>query len=105
MLTHCSGHMELISEHFYEGEKENILEHIAQIPQSIKLIAYWHRNLRKRIKSLGGKDIRIAMDEWNYWYGPYIYGELGVRYYMKGALGIAAGLHEFFRNTDIIFMA
>lgn len=105
MLTHCSDYIELISEHFYSGEKDDILKHVAQIPHSVKLIAYWHRNLRKRIKSLAGKDIRIAVDEWNYWYGPYIYGELGVRYYMKDALGIAAGLHEFFRNTDIIFMA
>jgi len=45
------------------------------------------------------------MDEWNYWYGPNDFGELGVRYFMQDALGIAAGLHEFFRNSDIYFMA
>jgi alpha-N-arabinofuranosidase len=28
-----------------------------------------------------------------------------VRYCLKDALGIAAGLHEYFRNSDIIFMA
>jgi alpha-N-arabinofuranosidase len=45
------------------------------------------------------------MDEWNYWYGDYIYGELGVRYHHKDALGIAKGLHEYFRNSDLFFMA
>ncbi len=45
------------------------------------------------------------MDEWNYWYGPYVYGELGVQYHLKDALGIARGLHAFFRNSDIYFMA
>ena len=45
------------------------------------------------------------MDEWNYWYGPNDFGELGVRYFVQDGLGIAAGLHEFFRNSDIYFMA
>ena len=51
------------------------------------------------------KNIRIAMDEWNYWYGDYIFGELGVRYHHKDALGVARGLHAYFRNSDIFFMA
>ena len=45
------------------------------------------------------------MDEWNYWYGPNDFGELGVRYFVQDGLGIAAGLHEYFRNSDIFFMA
>jgi alpha-N-arabinofuranosidase len=45
------------------------------------------------------------MDEWNYWYGRYVYGELGVQYHLKDALGIARGLHAFFRNSDLYFMA
>jgi alpha-N-arabinofuranosidase len=45
------------------------------------------------------------MDEWNYWYGPHIYGELGTRYFYRDAMGIAAGINEFSRNSDIIFMA
>jgi alpha-N-arabinofuranosidase len=52
-----------------------------------------------------GKNIRIAMDEWNYWYGPYVYGELGTVYHLKDALGIARGLHVFYRNSDIFYMA
>jgi alpha-N-arabinofuranosidase len=45
------------------------------------------------------------MDEWNFWYGNYIYGELGVQYHHKDALGVAIGLHEYFRNSDLYFMA
>ncbi len=45
------------------------------------------------------------MDEWNYWYGNYIYGELGVQYHLKDALGVATGLHEYFRNSDLFYMA
>ncbi|MBZ0256270.1 alpha-N-arabinofuranosidase, partial [bacterium] len=57
------------------------------------------------IDGLASKDVRIAMDEWNYWYGRYIYGELGCPYHLQDGLGIAAGLHEYFRYSDIFFMA
>ncbi|MDD3590360.1 MAG: alpha-L-arabinofuranosidase C-terminal domain-containing protein, partial [Thermoguttaceae bacterium] len=43
--------------------------------------------------------------EWNYWYGPHVFGELGTRYFLKDGLGIAAGLHEYYRNSDIYEMA
>jgi alpha-N-arabinofuranosidase len=68
-------------------------------------VADAHRQYRSEIEGLKEKEIRIAMDEWNYWYGDYIYGELGVRYHHKDALGIAKGLHEYFRNSDLFFMA
>ncbi len=45
------------------------------------------------------------MDEWNYWHSGYVYGELGCQYSLADALGVAAGLHEYFRNSDIIHMA
>jgi alpha-L-arabinofuranosidase len=45
------------------------------------------------------------MDEWNYWYRPYEYGELGCVYELRDALGVAVGLHEYFRNSDVITMA
>jgi alpha-N-arabinofuranosidase len=61
--------------------------------------------MRTELPSLKGKDIRIAMTEWNYWYGPHVFGELGTRYFLKDALGIAAGLHEYARNTDLIASA
>jgi alpha-N-arabinofuranosidase len=105
MLTRCADHMDLISEHFYCGERQDVPEHIAQIRSAVRAKAEAHRLYRRTIPSLAGRDIRIALDEWNYWYGPHIYGELGTRYHLKDALGIAAGLHEFFRNSDIFHMA
>jgi alpha-N-arabinofuranosidase len=105
MLTHCADHMTLISEHFYCQEKPDLVAHVRQIPENIKRIADAHREYRRTIPALQGKDIRVSMDEWNYWYGPHVFGELGTRYFLKDGLGIAAGLHEYFRNSDIIFMA
>lgn len=105
MLRSCSDHMDLISEHFYCQNRGNLVEHIRQIPNEVKRIADAHREYRRTIPQIQGKDIRVALDEWNYWYGPHPYGELGTRYFLNDALGIAAGLHEYFRNSDIYFMA
>lgn len=105
MLTHCADSMDLISEHFYCGAKVGVMSHVVQIRDNVRAKAVAHREYRKQLPSLEGKDVRIAMDEWNYWYGPDVFGEIGTRYFHKDALGIAAGLHEFFRNTDIIAMA
>ena len=105
MLTECGDNMNLISEHFYCTNKPDLVSHIRQIPDNIKRIANAHRKYKKTIGALADKDIRIALDEWNYWLPEYLYGEIGCRYYFKEALGIAAGLHEYFRNSDIIFMA
>ncbi len=107
ILKNCSDNMDYISEHFYRGEGNGggLMTHVRQIPDAIKEKADAHRSYRKEITALAGKDIRICMDEWNYWYGPYIYGELGTRYFMRDAMGIAAGFNEFSKNTDIIYMA
>lgn len=105
MLKACVDHMDYISEHFYVGERPGLLSHVYQVPRAIKRIAEAHREYRKTIPELKGKDIRIALDEWNYWYGPYVYGELGTQYFLKDALGIAAGLHEYYRQSDLIYMA
>ncbi len=105
MLENCAENMDLLSEHFYCQVRENLVDHVRQIPNQVKRIADAHRRFRTSIPALKGKDIRVALDEWNYWYGSHVYGELGTRYFLKDALGIAAGLHEFFRNTDIYVMA
>jgi alpha-N-arabinofuranosidase len=105
MLHVCSEYMNLISEHIYCKDKPDVLAHTRQIAEQIKRKADAHRKYRKEIAELKGKDIRIAMDEWNFWYGDYIYGELGVRYHLKDALGVAIGLHEYFRNSDLYYMA
>ncbi|MFA4925075.1 MAG: alpha-L-arabinofuranosidase C-terminal domain-containing protein [Candidatus Aminicenantales bacterium] len=105
MLKNCADYMDFISEHFYVGEQPGLLSHVYQVPRAIKRIAEAHRAYRKTIPGLKGQDIKIALDEWNYWYGPYIYGELGTQYFLKDALGIAAGLHEYYRQADLIYMA
>ncbi len=105
MMTHCADHMDLISEHFYVGEQPGLISHTAQMRYRVHQIAEAHREYRRRIAALKGKDIRIALDEWNYWYGPHVYGELGVQYHLKDALGVACALNEFARNTDMYAMA
>ena len=105
MLGSCAEAMTYMSEHFYCGEMPGLMGHVAQIPREVRRIAEAHRKYRASIPALKGKDIRVVLDEWNYWYGPHLYGELGTRYFLKDALGIAAGLHEYFRQSDIIYMA
>jgi alpha-N-arabinofuranosidase len=105
MLGSSSDHMDLLSEHIYATGSKDPAEHMDQLANLIKNVAAAHRKYRDSIPGLAQKDIRIAMDEWNYWYGDYIYGELGVRYYHLDALGVAKGLHEYFRNSDLFFMA
>ena len=105
MLKNCADYMDLISEHFYQKAKESVPEHVRQIPDAVRGKVNAHRDYHKRLESLKGKDIRIAIDEWNYWYGTHLFGELGTRYFLRDALGIAAGLHEMIRNSDIVFMA
>jgi len=105
MLKSCSGHMDLISEHFYCKEKSDLAAHVIQMPAEIRKKAEGHRRYKQEIPGLAKRDIRIALDEWNYWYGEHLYGEIGTRYYLKDALGIAAGIHEIARNSDLFFMA
>ena len=107
MLSNCSQNMDLISEHIYRQDWHGggLMTHTKQLADDIRRIGQIHRDYRKQIPALSGKNIRIAMDEWNYWYGPHIYGELGTRYFWRDGMGIATGLHEFFRNSDIYYMA
>jgi alpha-N-arabinofuranosidase len=105
MLGSASSHMSYISEHLYWQDKPDVPAHVAQAPEAIRRVAEAHRAYRQDLAALKGKDIRIALDEWNYWYGPNEYGELGTRYFLQDGLGIAAGLHELFRNSDLFFMA
>lgn len=102
LLKGCADHMNFIAEHFYCQEKPDLAAHVRQIPDNIRRKADWHRKARGEIGTLKGKDIRIAMTEWNYWYGPHQFGELGTRYFLKDGLGIAAGLHEYARQSDIV---
>ncbi len=109
MLRSCAHAMDAISEHFYVGgdaEKAgDVISHTGRCVDEIRAQAHADRCSREAFPGPADRDIRIAMDEWNYWYGPHIYGELGTRYFLKDALGIAAGLHEYFRQSDIYLMA
>ncbi len=95
----------LLSEHTYWQNKPDVPAHVEQPVLAIRKIADAHRAYRRDLPSLKGKDIRLALDEWNYWYGPNEYGELGTRYFLQDGLGAAAALHEIFRNSDLFFMA
>jgi len=105
LLQNCADHIDLIAEHFYCREEADMVEHTSQIADKIKQKVEFHKQLREKLGNLKGKDIKIAMTEWNYWYGPHEFGELGTRYFVKDGLGIAIGLHEYFRQSDMIFLA
>ncbi len=112
MLLACADHMEMISEHFYEGRlpwtqegRAPLADHVGRLAKTIRHKAEGHRTLQASLPHLKGRVIPIAMDEWNYWHRDYVYGELGCSYDQADALGTAIGLHEFFRQSDIIQMA
>jgi alpha-L-arabinofuranosidase len=107
MYTHCADYMTYVSEHFYRQDWHagGLMTHVKQIPDAIREIAEEHRRCRREIPGIKEKNIKIALDEWNYWYGPHIWGLLGTRYFLQDALGIAAGFNEFLRQSDIFYMA
>ena len=105
MMRECADEMQMVSEHVYWQDRSSVLAHIRQATDSIRNIAAAHRSYRERLDSLKGKDIRICLDEWNYWYGPTPFGELGTRYFLKDGLGCAAALNEMYRNSDLYRMA
>lgn len=104
-MQHSADHMDLVSEHFYVQQRPGLAAHVRQAPDRVRSIAEAHRRYRRQFESLKGKDIRIALDEYNHWYGPHVFGELGTRYFLKDGLGIAAALNEFARQSDMYFMA
>ncbi len=112
MLEQCADHMSMLSEHFYCGRvpwkdngRTNLLAHVAMLRDSIREKADGHRKLQAGLTNLQGRIVPITMDEWNFWHREYTYGELGCIYELADGLGVAAGLHEFFRQSDIIHMA
>ena len=107
MYSNSADYMDYISEHFYRQDWHagGLLTHVKQIPDAIREVAEEHRKQRQQHPELAGRDIKIALDEWNYWYGPHVYGLLGTRYFLRDALGIAAGFNEFSRQSDIFYMA
>jgi alpha-N-arabinofuranosidase len=112
MLEQCAGHLTMLSEHFYNGRvpwtkdgRTDLLTHVGMLRDSIRRKAEGHRKLQASLPHLQGRLVPIAMDEWNYWHREYAYGELGCVYELADGLGVAAGLHEYFRQSDLITMA
>jgi alpha-N-arabinofuranosidase len=107
LLTHGADYIHLNSKHFYRQDWHGggLLTHVRQIGDAIRAIADAHREYMRTIPQMKGRDVRVSLDEWNYWYGPHVFGELGTRYFLRDALGIAAGLNEYSRQTDVIAMA
>jgi alpha-L-arabinofuranosidase len=112
LLEVCGDDMDFISEHFYKGKTpwgaqppEEMPPYVALLKDEIRSKAKLHRELQAKLGRTPDRFTPIAMDEWNYWHNEYVYGELGCQYSLADALGIAAGLHEYFRNSDIIHMA
>lgn len=102
----------MISEHFYVGRvpwdesgRLPVLEHVPQVKHSIRDRVDSHLELQASLTNLGGRFVPIALDEWNYWHRDYVYGELGCIYDLQDALGIAMGLHEFYRQSEYIKIA
>jgi len=108
LLSRSADYIHLNSKHFYRQDYTHgggLLSHVRQIGDSIRAISEAHRDYLKTIPQMQGKNIRVSLDEWNYWYGPHVFGELGTRYFLRDALGIAAGINEYSRNTDVIALA
>lgn len=112
MLLACADHMSLISEHFYEGRlpwtkngRGELAAEVVKLKNTIRKKAEGHRQLQASLPNLAGRFIPVTMDEWNYWHRDYVYGELGCVYDQADALGVAMGLHEYFRQSDAIKMA
>ncbi len=112
MLEHCADYMSILSEHFYRGRtpfgtegRVDLLTHVGQLKESIRKKAEGHRALQASLPNLHGRIVPIAMDEWNFWHRETVYGELGCVYELSDGLGVAEGLHEYYRNSDIIQMA
>jgi alpha-N-arabinofuranosidase len=112
MLEESADYMDLLSEHFYRGRlpwtkdgPTDLITHVGMLRESIRKKAEGHRKLQASLPNLKGRIVPLAMDEWNYWHREYVYGELGCVYDLADGLGVAEGLHEYYRQSDLIHMA
>lgn len=101
MLRESINYMDLISDNFYRRNSEDLYAHISAIPAALRVITDANRRYNTEL-SLSNANIPLVIDEWGYWYGKSKYGQTGVEYCYKDALGLVAGLHEIYRNSDLI---
>lgn len=100
------GHIEAISEHFYTHKKKEIIPRVQQVAYEIKRISDAHDQYRARWQDLYAQSpLPVAMDEWNYAGGKLFFGLAGIRFNLLDGLGVAEGLHQFFRRSDLYVMA
>jgi len=106
MLTRCADQLDMISEHVYGAGDADLWKHANAIRAGILDVVSRHRLLRQGTSDLK-PGIGIAFDEWNYdWLGRQeFYGEAGVRYEQRHALGTAAALFALFDSSDLVSMA
>lgn len=105
MLRRTRDTMDYLSEHLYCQNRDDVRDHVRQMIDKIRVISDKHRAYRKALPNVAEDPIMVSLDEWNYWYGPHLYGELGTAYSLKDALGIAAGLHQLYRDSDVYEIA
>ena len=100
------GHIEAISEHFYTHKKKEIIPRVQQVAYEIKRISDAHDQYHSRWPDLYAQhSLPVAMDEWNYAGGKLFFGLAGIRFNLLDGLGVAEGLHQFFRRSDLYIMA
>lgn len=106
ILKSAGENFNLLSLHTYVHEVAGDPHaHAVQLRDSIRDTLNTFRTYQAAFPVVNRNNIRVAFDEWNFWYGNYVYGELGTQYRLKDALGVAMGLHEFYRNSDIVELA
>jgi alpha-N-arabinofuranosidase len=112
MLEDSADWMSMLSEHFYVGRvpwsqegRKPVLEHVPMAKNAIRERVETHKKLQASLENLKERFVPIALDEWNYWHRDYVYGELGCIYDLQDALGIAMGLHEYYRQSKYIHTA
>ena len=103
MMTHGAGHMELLSEHLYWQDKDDVPAHVAQAVAGIRKIADAHRAYRRDLPSLRGKDIRLALDEWNSG-TPERIRRVRTRYFLQTAWASRRPARDV-PDSDLFFMA
>ena len=102
--------LDVLSEHIYSsgpwGDPYYEIKNIAAVRGDVAKMVDHHRRLRATYPTIQSRGIKLAFDEFNYFWGhrPEVYGEAAPRYYFADALGIALGLQKIFENSDIIHL-